>query len=192
MWTEIFVRLINMTCHLFLLSVIEPLFFFSYAATSEVTKHDENISKMSAKLESLLCQAERHLNSIQLREWLHQKQDFVQQTINQSLLIQANRAKENRKQYNQKLVVQSGIFVLVILIVLLIMALIAHYYHIQIPWKTVLTDNLFILTGIAVFEFYFYYRIAANYKTSTNEEDLFHYVQTLWKNVQNFSQGITC
>ena len=189
MWPEVLIRLINMTCHLVLLAIIEPTFFFSFAATSEIKKHKHNVQVMSEKIQHLLCQLEDHTQEIGSpvsHEWFALN---IRPIVDDVLQNEAQQAKHNRHQFNHNLIFQSIIFMFCVLVAFLCLAGLAYFYHISVPWKTIITDNLFILVGIAIFEFYFYYHVASQYQTGTNEEDLFRYIQVIWKNIQDLKNG---
>jgi len=184
MFVELLKRLMNIACHLLLLAILEPLFFFRYASKIEERAHESEIQHMDEKIVDMI----KHLDlSISKQENVRQLLSNVD--MDQILFLRktnAQKAQNDRDEFNQGLVYKSILAIFVILIFLLVLTGISIRTNTKIDWKELFVDNTMILFGIAIYEFYFYNNIAANYKSSSTAEDLYNYFQVIWNNIKQF------
>lgn len=184
MFVEILKRLMNIACHLLLLAMLEPLFFFRYASKLEEKAHEFEVQQMDTQFVDII----QHLD-LSIEKQKNVKQLLSGVDMNQILLLhreKAQRARQERDEFNQKLIYNSIVAVFVILVCLLIMSFVALKTHTRVDWRELFFDNILILIGISIYEFYFYNHIAANYKTSSTAEDLYNYIQVIWNNIKHY------
>ena len=175
---EILLRIANIVCHLLLLAIVEPIFFFEFAGKNEISEHQERVEKLKKRIEQFI---QNHtLNNEQKMALL---QIFEQFDIAGVLLDEKKLADQGiqfRNQANQKLLYFTIYIAIGIFIFLMIISYLAYTTKIKIPWKMLIFENVIILIGICSYEFYFYYHVASEFRSASTSEDLYLYSNEIY------------
>ena len=137
MLVHIWFRLVNITCHILLLSLVEPFFTFAFVSALEHQEHERKMKMLDEHVKKII-------DTINLTP----TQQLIIRNAAQNVHQKSVEATKKRGEYNQTLIYRSIFIVFGILVVLLIFSLIAIHYHTQIPWRSIFVDKTFILFSI--------------------------------------------
>lgn len=162
--TRILNKLLLFVMHIFLISVFEMTFFFTY-----VTKY-ENQSLINL-IDAYLNKVIKTCNILTPPE----KQDvseIVDIFINETEIIQEGEIANNyRIEYNNNLLLLGFIYCITLFVLnIVIISVNALYFKRKIEYKTIILDNVIMVVCLGLYEYMFFTTIAFKYKTITNYE----------------------
>jgi len=174
----ILLRVANIVCHLLLLAIVEPIFFFEFAGKHEIEVHKERVDKLKQRIDSFIKEHSLTLEQKTSLSQLLNQFNFESIIIDEKKLT--NKSILFRNQTNQQLLYFSIYIAIGIFIILIIISYFAYITHINIPWKMLIFENVIILIGICAYEFYFYYHVASKFRSSSTSEDLYLYSNEIY------------
>ena len=187
MSAELVLRLANLVCHLLLLAIIEPIFFFQFAGNNEIHEHQERVQKLNQKI----TQSLQHANFTSEQQSMFRAlfQSLEVENLLEKEKVLAQQGVSYRQQSNKNLLYFSIYIMLGIFVFLCLISYGAYRMNVKIPWKMLIFDNFIILIGICSYEFYFYYHVAAQFRSASTNEDLYLYSQTFYHAMNNKLQN---
>lgn len=166
--------LLKSSFHVFLISVFETVFFFTYVS---VTENAGILKTIDTYYEPVVQSCPGWGN---LTKWF--LEELFLYEVNVSLIdSQAEEALAGRESFNHRLLLESlgvsggclGLFVFVVLVL--------KGLKVKIPWSGILVENTFMVSLLGLYEYFFFRRIIYNYDTLSTQELNAHIVDGLWK-----------
>jgi hypothetical protein len=166
------VFLLKSSLHVFLISVFETLFFFSYVS---VTENNGIVKTIDVYYEPIRTSCPSWGN---LTKWA--LYEVLEQSDVPSIDAMAVVAQSQRNQYNTLLLHKSLAVSGVCLGLFGAVALAGWLKRIQIPWPGLLVENVMMVVLLGLYEYFFFRAIIYNYETLSTQELNAHIVDGLW------------
>ena len=165
--------LLKSSIHVFLISVFETLFFFSYVS---VTENEGIVKTIDTYYEPIRDACPTWGN---LTKWV--LYDVLKDADVPAIDAEASVALQGRNTYNQSLLHKSLAVSGVCLGVFVGGVGIAWWRAVKIPWAGVLSENLMMVVLLGLYEYFFFRVIIYNYATLSTQELNAHIVDGLWE-----------
>jgi hypothetical protein len=163
---------IKSSIHVFLISVFETIFFFSYVSVTENTGIVKTIDTYYEPIRDS-CPSWGNLTKMVLYDLL--------EDVNVSRVdSEAAAALSQRENYNHGLFKDSLAVSGVCLAIFLAFAGLMRLRKMKIPWAGVVIENLMMVSLLGIYEYFFFRVIIYNYDTLSTPELNAHIVDGLW------------
>jgi hypothetical protein len=159
---RIYLFLVKVAIHIFLVSVFETVFFFKYVSLSE----------NSGVLHTINTYYEPIKDSCPL--WNNQTKliiyDILQSLNYPELVLEGNQAQQNRISFNNNLLGNSLTGSGVCFAIMLFGSAFLKYKKTPVRWWVIFTENLAMVSLLGLYEYLFFHYIVYNYSTISTPE----------------------
>jgi len=155
--------LIKLLLHITLISIFETLFYFLYVSSLED-------SGINTTVNTFINDAASECSNISQTE-ITIINDIVEYYVNISnVIMSGNREEQIRYHYNQNILVQSWVYVIVLVTSFIMVMTYAKYRKLSVNWGGIVLENTGMVLLLALYELMFFNTIIYPYQSiSTNE-----------------------
>lgn len=155
--------IVKSSIHLFLISVFETIFFFSYVSGREDRAIEETINTYYTPMKNS-CPSWPNETRWIVYEILTNSQEI------NSITTAGINSYNNRKQINLKLLYYSLASSTFFLGILLVVGSCLAYKRIKIEWIKILSENISMVLLLGIYEYVFFMTIIINYNSISTDE----------------------